>query len=216
MAKEKDAPDPDLKALLAEAIKAMPPEELRALLVQSGAAPTMAGMSPESLQVLMATLGSVSAAAHKEAIRSTRKENPNYPERSVFNPRGVFDDLGNALPPKIKLSRTTLFVKVRLNDEVMTTEEIELCNRFTTPKEARDGKWRAEVIRKEGGAEELRILHDFTVFNADDRNDLPPFTFILRELLDGADAVNPEMMAKRIADLEAKLKRLEQGQPTAA
>lgn len=205
--------DHDLKAALIDALKTMPPDQLAAILRDSGAAPTTIGMTPEHLQVLMGTLQANSVDAHKQAIRSLRKENPNYPERSVFNPEGVYDDFGNAKPPKVKLSRTTFFVKVRLNDEVMTPEEIELCNRFTQTKEARGGKWIASVTKR-GDTEELRILDDFSVYNADDRSDLPPFTFICRELLDGADAVNPQTMAARIADLEAKLKTMT-GQPVA-
>ena len=61
----------------------------------------------------------------------------------------------------------------------------------------RGGKWVAQVIKK-GDTEELHIMDDVSVYNNDDRNELPPLTFILRELLDGADAVNPETMAKRI------------------
>lgn len=212
MAKNKEN-EPDLKAAIVEAIKSLPPDELASILKQSGAVPTTIGMFPEHLQVLMGTLQANSVDAHKQAIRSLRKENPNYPERSVFNPAGVYDDLGNALAPKVKLARTTFFVKVRLNDEVMTPDEIDLCNRFTQTKEARGGKWIASVVKR-GDTEELRILDDFSVYNADDRSDLPPFTFICRELLDGADSVNPETMAKRIADLEAKLKTM--GAPVSA
>lgn len=172
------------------------------------AAPSLVGFTPEQLQALLATLGTTSSAAMREAYRQQRKENPAYPEKSVYNPNGNFDDEGRPLPAKVKLRRLTKFVKVRLNDECMTPEEIELCNRFTSTKEARGGTWRAEVVKK-GDTEELRILDDFSVYNVDERNNLPPLTFILRELLDGADAVNPEVMAKRIEALEAKLKALE-------
>lgn len=212
MMKEKDpTADADIRTTIMEAIKALPAEDLRALLVQSGVAPTTIGMTPEMLQTLLGTLGTTSTAAMREAYRQQRKENPNYPERSVFNPAGVFDDEGRALPAKVRLSRPTFFVKVRLNDELMTPDEIDLCNSIASNKEARNGAWLAAVIRKPGGQEELRILDDFTVYNADDRSDLPPLTFILRELRDGADAVNPATMAKRIADLEEKLKQLDRG-----
>ncbi len=173
------------------------------------AQPSLIGFTAEQLQTLLATLGTTSTAAMREAYRQQRNENPNYPERSVFNPEGVFDDEGRSLGAKPKLRRPTFFVKVRLNDEVMTRDEIELCNRFTQTKEARGGKWVAQVIKK-GDTEELHIMDDVSVYNNDDRNELPPLTFILRELLDGADAVNPETMAKRIAALEAQLKSIQQ------
>ena len=107
--------------------EALPPTDP---LPASPAMPSLVGISVEQLQAILGALGKTSAEAMREAYRLQRKENPNYPERSVFNPMGSFDDEGRALPPKVKLTRPTFFVGVRLPEELMTAEEIELCNQI--------------------------------------------------------------------------------------
>lgn len=194
----------DPSALVA-ALRALPADELKSLLVASGAAPSTIGMTPENMQALMNTLHANSATAIREAIRSQRKENPAYPERSVFNPRGVFNDAGEAQAPKLKLSRPTFFNGVRLGGELESEEEIELCNRFTESRYAREGTWKAEV---EGKGINQRLLITVPSRSVDDRMVLPPFTHILRELLDGAEAVNPESLQKQIAALQAEVAKL--------
>lgn len=200
----------DIKTALVEAIKSLPPDELRAILMQSGVTPTTIGMTAESMQMLLGSLSATNAETMKMALRSQRKENPNYPERSVFHPSGKFDDAGNALPAKAGFKRPTYFQHVLLGGEAETEIEIQLCNSFTEDKSSRDGRWTAEIKHKGTKKESLHIL--IPSLSADDRmeNSLP-FPFILRELLDGADAVNPETMAARIAELEARVKRLAAG-----
>lgn len=167
--------------------------------------PSLIGMSPEMLQTILGALGKTSAEAMREAYRQQRKENPNYPEKSIFNPSGSFDDNGTALPAKVKLSRPTFFVGVRLSEELMTTDEIALCNRIVANKYSRDGQWKAEI---DGQGQQTRLKVEVPCKTVDDRMMLPPFTHILRELIEGADAVNPESMQKRLDALEAEVQRL--------
>lgn len=178
-------------------------EQLRALLGVSG--PSMVGITPEQLQTIVGSMGTTSAVAMREAYRLQRKENPNYPERSVFNPSGIFDDQGNPLPPKVKLSRPTFFVGVRLSEELMNVDEIELCNRLTEDRFSRDGVWKAEFV---GAGTQKRLMIDVPCKTVDDRMGLPPFTHIIRELLLGQEAANPDTMAKRIEALEGEVRRL--------
>lgn len=174
--------------------------------VQKPSYPSLIGISPEQLQTILGALGATSATAMREAIRSQRKENPNYPEKSVFNPRGVFDDEGTPQAPKAKLSRETFFVGVRLSEETLTEEEIDLCNRFTGDKDSREGMWTAR-LEQHGNKQRLYIaVPSKTV---DDRMGLPSFALICRELLDGADAVSPDAMLKQIADLQRQMKELQ-------
>lgn len=192
---------------LLTALKALPPEDLKTLLVQSGAAPTTIGMSPEQLQMIIGTLNP--AIAMREAYKLQRKENPNYPEQSVFHPRGKFDHEGIPLKPKATFKRPTFFMDVRLGGELETEDEIELCNRFTQDRLARNGKWKAIIKNKGELNEELHI--EIPSKTMDDRmENAYPFAIILRELLEGAAAVNQETLIQRIADLEAKLANLEQ------
>ena len=167
--------------------------------------PSLVGISPEQLQTILGALGKTSAEAMREAYRQQRRENPNYPERSIFNPAGLFDDAGQAVAPKVKLAQPTFFVGVRLNEELMTVEEVELCNRFTESKVSRDGLWKVDL---EGQGRTARLKIDVPCKTVDDRMVLPPFTHILRELLSGTDAVSPDALQKRVEALEAELKAI--------
>ena len=196
---------------LVSALKSLPQEDLRGLLTTAGIAPTTIGMTPETLQSLLGSMGATSAAAMREAYRQQRKENPNYPEVSVFNPGGKFDDDGNARAPKEVFKRPTFFNGVRLGGELETPEEIRLFNQFTDTKLARDGRWKLEIEDK--GTRNERALLTIPSRTADDRmENAVPLPLILRELLGGADAVNPETLtarldeqAKQIAELKAQL-----------
>src|SRR5260221_368079 len=128
---EGQAPSPDMKAMLIETLKSLSPEELGAIMKGAGAVPTTQGMTPEVIKTLVEAFQATSTTAVRETLRQERVENPNYPERSVFNPAGVFDDRGNRLAPKAKFRRATFFQGVRLAGELETAAEIELCNQFT-------------------------------------------------------------------------------------
>lgn len=177
------------------------------------AVPSLAGMTPEALLTIIQALGKTSAMSVREALRSERKENPFYPERSVFNPAGVFDDEGKALPPKTKLTRDTFFVGVRLSEELLTPEEIDLCNRFTEDRQSRNGEWTATLEQR--GAK-TRLLIAVPSKTIDDRMGHPPFTHILRELLEGEENIRPEKLQTKVAALEARIKQLEGGVTVAA
>lgn len=183
-------------------------------------APSVVGMTAEQFQVLIATFGQTQAGALKAAIRSQRKENPNYPERSVFNPAGKYDDEGNALKPKVKLRRDTFYCGVLIGKadadaELNTPAEIELFNRFTDDKTARDGKWKVKI--KDKGTTTESVWVDLgSVQSIDDRNGLPPLTHILRELLEGPDAVNPDTLLRQMAELRAQMAEMQKTKTAAA
>ena len=205
--KEKDE-QIDIKAALADALRSLKPEELSAILRDAGAVPTTQGFDAEMVKAIASAFQSTSATAVRETLRQERVENPNFPERSVFNPRGVFDDQGHPLQPKVKFRRETFYCGVRLGGELETEAEIELFNAFTEDRTAREGLWTAEITKK--GTPKERLSIKIPSFSSDDRvaNSLP-LLLILRELLDGAEAVNPETLQKQIAELQAKVKRLE-------
>lgn len=179
-------------------------EQLRTLLGVPST-PSLMGMSPDQLQTILGSLGKTSAEAMREAYRLQRKENPNYPERSIFNPEGLYDDAGHAMPAKAKLTRPTFFVGVRLSEELMVPDEIELCNRLTEDRFSRDGQWKAELV---GQGRLQRLMIDVPCKTVDERMSLPPFTHILRELILGQEAASPDAMAKRIEALESEVRRL--------
>lgn len=201
------AEPPDMKAMLIDALKSLSPSELQQILTQSGAAPTTIGMTTESMQMLLGSLSATNAETMKQALRSQRKENPNYPEQSVFHPAGRFSDDGTALPDKVKLRRRTYHNGVLLGGELETEEEINLCNQFTEDKTARNGLWTATILEKGTSRERINIKTPSQTPDERMENSLP-LPLILRELLGGADAVNPATLSARMAKLEAKLAEL--------
>ena len=195
--------------VIAQAIQQLPTETLRLLLSQAGMLPTTVGMSPDQLQAILATVGSVNAKQMQQALR---KENPYYPERSVFRPRGKYDDQGNQIPAGVAFRRDTYYCNVLIGkaadasaDTLCNEEEIELFNRFEVDKEARDGTWFARIVKR--GSREILYV-DFPRRNTDDRMGLPPCTHILRELLEGPESVNSELLAKQVAELRAQVAQL--------
>jgi hypothetical protein len=193
------------------ALRALPQEQLAEVLKSAGAAPSTIGMTPELLSTILTQSGAAQAQAMKLVMR---RENDKYPERSHFLPRGLYDDAGEPQAPKLTFTRPTFFQEARLGGELETEEEIELCNRFTETRELTAKQWRAEV-RQVGGKEQLHItVPSRTV---DDRMNLPgEFRLILMELLGGPEAVNPVMLQKQIADLQARVASLQAASSPAA
>ena len=213
------APDPREPKIspdvLIEALQKLPPEVLTSLLQRTGTLPTTVGMTPEQFQTILHTAGAVNAKAMQQMLR---RENPFYPERSVFNPAGKFDDDGTQLPPKVTFTRDSYFCGVMLGragatGELNTPEEIALFNRFTSDREARDGEWKAEIT-KVGNREVIKVTvpHRTT----DERMGLPPMDHILMELLEGAEAIRPDHLLKQVAELKARVALLESAPTVAA
>lgn len=216
------APAPSVGAAdILGALRNASPEDLREILTKAGVVPTTMGMDTSTAHALMQSMQSLQQSSlvtamregMKEQAKQTRRENPLYPEQSVFHPQGVYDHEGKALALKLKFRRPTFFQGVHLGGELETEEEIELCNRFTETRTAREGTWIAEI---EGQGRNERLLIKVPSQNVDDRMVLPPFPHILRELLDGAEAVNPEAMHKRIQQLEAQIAELSKAKHKAA
>lgn len=169
-----------------------------------------AGFGFEHLKALAPTLRSaqggsgLTAPQLKELLEGQRKamrpENEQAPLVSAFNPKGERDF------PKPHLRRPTFFNGSREREDSLTWTEVELYNRFDRTMTARDGKWKADV-RQNGSAQELHIS-TVEIGSLDGRLSLPALTLILRELLDGAEAADPDKMADRIAALEAQIKAL--------
>lgn len=185
-------------------------------------AASVVGLTMEQLQAILGTIGKGSAEAMREASRQQRKENPNYPARNVFHPAGNFDDEGQQLPPKLMFIRDVRYVGVWIgrkgratDDDLLTVGEIALCNAFTANKSARHGAWTA-TIEHPGTDKEALNIDLGSVKTIDDRMGLPPLTLILRELLEGADAVNPESLQKQIAALKEQVDALRETKSAAA
>lgn len=204
-------------AAFAKILERLPAEALTMLAEKAGLVqpPTTIGMTAEQFQAILATNGKVNAKAMQQALR---RENLYYPDRSVYNPAGVYDDEGRPLQPKVCFKRDTYQVNVMIgraddSEGMCTPEEIGLLNRFTTNKETRGGAFKAEIVTR-NGKEVLRIIHPYAT--NDERVGLPPLTHILLELLEGEDAVNPDILLTQVAKLRQQVAKLEAAALTAA
>lgn len=198
----------NVEALIINTLQNMPADKLASLLAKAGAAPTTIGITPEMLKGLLDSRSAGVETAVRETLRLERRENPSYPERSVFFPLGKFDDKGGALRSKHTLKRRTYHNGVLLGGELETEEEIDLYNQFTEDRTARDGRWTAEIHF--GGTSRERLVVKTPSFTIDDRTEYGgPLSNILRELLSGPEAVNQLTMEKRIKALEQRNSELE-------
>lgn len=148
--------------------------------------PAANGLTADQLQTILAS----NASAVQKAMKP---ENATAPNVSAFNPTGA---------AKVSLKRKTYFVGAKMTDEMLTPLEIELFNRFDSSKTAKGGKWTARVIQN-GDSQELHVQVPHK--EIDDRMNLPALTLILRELLDGSEAADPESLYARLAAAESKL-----------
>jgi hypothetical protein len=185
MAKEKNDPESDQQTQnnqLAEAL----------LAAMAKMAPQGGGLSKDDLKEVM--------QSNAEGMRKALKpENARHEDISAFNPLGERDH------PRPKLIRKTFWAGTELHEDELTAEEISLFNSFAHSTEARNGSWTAE-LRRTGKLGESQLHITFPCRSTDDRMDLPNgMNLMLRELLGGAQAVDPSSLSARVAELEAKL-----------
>jgi hypothetical protein len=147
------------------------------------------GLTADQLQTILSS----NASAVQKAMKP---ENATAPNVSAFNPTG---------DAKVPLKRKTYFVGAKMTDDILTPLEIELFNRFDTSRTARNGKWTAR-IRENGDTQELHV--NVPHKEIDDRMNLPVLTLILRELLDGAEAANPESLASMVERQQQEIEAL--------
>ena len=169
------------------------------------------GFGVSQIKQLATTLGQaksqgagLSASDLRQILLDQRKamkpENDRHPGISAFSyPEG------ESKRPKPALRRKVYFNGISEDAESLTPLEIELYNRFEGTRLARNGMWKAEV-RRNGSAEILHITNEPKTL--DGRQSLPALSLIARELLDGEVAVNPELLASRVAELEAKIRSM--------
>ena len=172
---------------------------------------TEAGFGYEQIQQLAPSLGGASrhgvstsdlqALLHAQR-KAMRPENERHPEISVFSyPEG------NVARPKATFRRDTIVLGARLREDSLTPTEIDLCNRFEVSTTARGGRWTA-TIRNIDGVETL-IVNCLEHNTIDGRAGLPPLSLILRELLDGPAATDPNTLAERVKQLEGQIQAMQ-------
>lgn len=176
-AEQTDEPQMDSNALLAAVLNRL-----------VDATENNRGLSKEDLTEVM--------EANSEGVRRALKpENARHPDVSAFNPKGERDF------PRAELRRKTFWIGVPLVKDELTAEEIALFNSVEHDMTARGGSWTASL--KNQGTE----LHiNFPNATMDERMDLPSMRLLMAELVGGEQAVNPDDLLARVAQLEAQLK----------
>lgn len=185
-----DFPSPEATAPTSEAVV------IARAIAEALAAQQAPGLSAEQLKDILAS----NASAVQKAMKP---ENATAPNVSAFNPAGG---------AKVSLKRKTYFVGAKMTDDLLTPLEIELFNRFEGSRSARNGKWIARVVQN-GDTSELHI--NVPHKEIDDRMNLPTLTMILRELLDGAEAADPESLAAMVERQQQELDALKRQLATA-
>jgi hypothetical protein len=161
------------------------------------------GISAEDLKNILSEVVASGATANAHAMQTAlNRSNPNYVPVSPYH-----DADGKETIPKYTVYFGPQFAKGKgaaLPKDMYSVAERDLINRFEIgdSKVARGGEWTAQVLR-DGSTQELIIK--VPMGTMDQRQNLPSFAMILKELLDGEMAVNPDKLAERVAELERKL-----------
>ena len=193
---------------IANALQALDPRAMKAVMERVGQTPSSEGFSIEQLQMVLEKVGTNTAIALKKA---GQRENPDYPARSVFNPRGKYDDDGKVQAPKLTFKYDTYFVNVLIGragmtDDLSTEQEIELYNRFERDMSAMKDTWTARFAKR---GSRTGLFIDVPHEDNDDRMGLPPLTTILLTLLEGEATVNPANMLEQMKTLQRRIDQLE-------
>lgn len=168
------------------------------LLIKSRGVEQANGLTAEALDKILQS----NARGVQKAMRP---ENDTAPNVSAFNPTGAEKPiLGYADAEGALRERPTYFSGSRQREDALTPLEITLFNAITKSTEARDGLWKARVV-KNGGSQELHVS---VPMDRDRRSELPSLVLILRELIGGRESVDPDSMAAQLAAMRAELDTL--------
>jgi len=153
------------------------------------------GFTPQQLETILARAG----AATAEGMRiSLKPENPDHRHESAFFTAADKARYGS-FDQRPTLTRKTFFVGAEEKDERLMPAEIEEYNAITSYREARGGKWKAE-IRRNGQEEQLWVW--VPIETQDQRMDLPSLLLILMELNGRANTANLHALVRQIEMLK--------------
>ena len=170
-------------------------DKLFALIDKLTTAGTQSGLNPTQLESILTKVGLSTAEGMRQSLKP---ENTEHRHESAFFTARDKAKYGSYLE-KPKLTRKTFFVGTEEKDDRLTPDEIEGYNAITAYKEARGGKWKAEVKRN-GQAEELWVT--VPCETVDNRMDLPSLILILHELNGGRSTENIHSLVKQIEALK--------------
>lgn len=167
------------------------PQEPTATLTPADIATLAASAAAEAVKAVLAAqppqapapthdVAAIAASAAAEMFErgtGTIKQNPDYPGISAFNPQGEFKH------PRPVLNGHVFWVGTPLHAGELTREEIELVNALV-PGDYHGGQW---VVRDLApgvkNPEHRRLSVEFQCRDNDQRQDLPKFVEMLREMV---------------------------------
>jgi hypothetical protein len=157
------------------------------------------GDSNSAVAVLADTMERLVAAQNRSADATEKtitRSNAVHPGISSFsNPKGEVAD----------------FEGVVQNEEQLTPTEIDMFNRITSDKTAREGKWIAQYVPSIGSGKPALSIR-LGVRNYDDLLGLPPLVQILTELAMGAEATDVAKLFEKMAAMQAEIESFKQSQ----
>jgi hypothetical protein len=216
MSQVKTDTPPVIVQLTADQLEAM----LGRILAASNGQP--GGETMAAIEALRASVAATQLLG-EEVKRTVLRSNADHRHQSVFDFDIRCEDCkagrihaatGHYGHPKVELRHETLFCYGKQSAEALTPVEIELFNSFERSTEARDGTWTATIERASAKRQRLHVVVPCATI--DDLASLPPLEQILMELLYGKEVVDPVISAKRIHDLEERLKQMEAQMAAAA
>ncbi len=169
------------------------------------------GGGNDAIALLAATMERLVAAQNRSADATEKtitRSNATHPGKSSFSHKE-----GERDHPKNTLNAKTAFLGVPQFEDTLTPVEIDLFNAITSGRTAREGAWVATYTPSmNGGKSSLNVSIAITEGNL---AATPTLVQILTELATGAKPQDVASLYETIAEMSAKLARLEQGQPEA-
>lgn len=148
-------------------------------------------ISADQLERLIEKAGASADALREKLI----PENKISPGISVYAPFGE--------AKKVPLRRETHFCGHTQRSDNLTPEEVAAFDAITRDCEARNGSWRARVVKK--GLREALFVECDEMVDRDRARDLPPLVNLLTELNEGPVSVDLVALRKQVDELRAQL-----------
>ncbi len=183
------------KHIRLESEEPAPEDKLTKILEQLATQSASAGLSAAQLEAVLTRVGLSTAEGMRVSLKPENTEHRN--ESAFFTARDKAKY--GSWQQKPTLTRKTFFVGVEEKDERLMPEEIEGFNAITGYREARNGKWKAQ-IKRNGQTEELWI--DVPCETVDHRMDLPSLILILHELNGGQSTADVHSLLKQLEALK--------------
>ena len=154
-----------------------------------------AGMKPDQLEAILNKVGLATAEGMRQTLRPENSECTHISAYFTELDKAKYGSFEN----RPKLTRKTYFVGAEEKEDNLTCAEIEAYNKITDFREARGGRWKAE-LKRNGRDETLWVW--VPCETVDQRMDIPSLLLILHELNGGPSTADAHQLLKQIEYLK--------------